>query len=427
MTRFCSPARPVPASPTCCCGCSIAGFALVADDQVIVEDRTARAPAALAGLLEVRGLGIFRLPFLAAATPRLVVRLGIATERLPAPALDPDFGLPMVTIDPQHPSAPARVALALEAACAPRHPARRGLRGMSRSAKRAVVLVTGLSGAGKISILRMLEDLGFETMDNPPLDTLETLAVQAKGNLAVGVDARSRGFAADTVLRKLQRLHENPSLAPTLLFAAAADDVLLRRYSETRRRHPLAQTGTVADGIRLERELTLPLAHGADVLIDTSQLPLPRLRAIIEQNFGADAPGLAVALISFAYPAGLPREADLVFDARFLRNPYYDPSLRPLCGRDPEVGRFIEDDPDFSTYFSKILDLVKFLLPRFVQEGKKYATICVGCTGGQHRSVYMIEKLGTYLSEAGWRVGVTHREAGKFESARNGLTMDAKE
>ena len=216
------------------------------------------------------------------------------------------------------------------------------------------MLVTGLSGAGKISILRMLEDLGFETMDNPPLDTLEDLALQAKGNLAVGVDARSRGFAADTVLRKLQLLRENPCLAPTLVFAAASDEVLLRRYSETRRRHPLAQTGTVADGIRLERELTLPLAHGADVLIDTSQLPLPRLRAIIEQNFGADAPGLAVALISFAYPAGLPREADLVFDARFLRNPYYDPSLRPLCGRDPEVGRFIEDDPDFSTYFSKI-------------------------------------------------------------------------
>jgi UPF0042 nucleotide-binding protein len=298
---------------------------------------------------------------------------------------------------------------------------------MSRTTKRAVVLITGLSGAGKISILRMLEDLGFETMDNPPLDTLEDLARQAKGNLAVGVDARSRGFAADTVLRKLQRLRENPSLAPTLVFAAASDEVLLRRYSETRRRHPLAQAGTVADGIRLERELTLPLAHSADVLIDTSQLPLPRLRAIIEQNFGADAPGLSVALISFAYPAGLPREADLVFDARFLRNPYYDPALRPLCGRDPEVGRFIEDDPDFAAYFSRIAELVKFLLPRFVQEGKKYATICIGCTGGQHRSVYMIEKLSAYLGAAGWRVGVTHREAGKFESARTSLITDAKE
>lgn len=296
-----------------------------------------------------------------------------------------------------------------------------------RAEKRAVVLVTGLSGAGKISILRALEDLGFETMDNPPLDALEDLALQAKGNLAVGVDARSRGFAADTVLLKLQRLRENLCLAPTLVFAAASDEVLLRRYSETRRRHPLAQAGTVAEGIRLERELTLPLAHGADLLIDTSHLPLPRLRAIIEQNFGADAPGLSVALISFAYPAGLPREADLVFDARFLRNPYYDPALRPLNGRDPEIGNFIENDPDFAAYFSKIAELVKFLLPRFVQEGKKYATICIGCTGGQHRSVYMIEKLSAYLGAAGWRVGVTHREAGSFDSARTRLMMDAKE
>ena len=148
---------------------------------------------------------------------------------------------------------------------------------------------------------------------------------------------------------------------------------------------------------------------------------------MIEQNFGTNAPGLAVSLVSFAYPAGLPREADLVFDARFLRNPYYDPALRPLCGLDPEVGRFIAQDPDFSAYFSRIAELVKFLLPRFVQEGKKYATICIGCTGGQHRSVYMIEKLSAYLGEAGWRVGVTHREAGKFERARTGLKMDAKE
>ena len=269
---------------------------------------------------------------------------------------------------------------------------------MSRG-KRAVVLVTGLSGAGKISILRTLEDLGFETMDNPPLDTLEDLAVQATGNLAVGVDARSRGFAADAVLLKLQRLRETACLTPTLVFAAASDEVLLRRYSETRRRHPLAQTGTVADGIALERELTLPLAHTADLLIDTSHLPPPRLRGIIEQNFGAGAPGLAVSLISFAYPAGVPREADLVFDARFLRNPYYDPALRPLCGLDPEIGGFLENDPDFSAFFFKIADLVKFLLPRFVQEGKKYATICVGCTGGQHRSVYMIEKLSAYLAK----------------------------
>ena len=202
--------------------------------------------------------------------------------------------------------------------------------------KLSLVLVTGLSGAGKNSILRALEDLGFETIDNPPLATLEDLATRAERNLAIGIDARSRGFSADAVLAKLQRLRLEPNLAPSLVFATAADDILLRRYSETRRRHPLAQSGTVADGMALERELTLPLAHAADLLVDTSNLPLPRLRAIIEQNFGAGSPGMAISLVSFAYPAGLPREADLVFDARFLRNPFYDPKLRPLSGLDPK-------------------------------------------------------------------------------------------
>ncbi len=255
-------------------------------------------------------------------------------------------------------------------------------------------------------------------MDNPPLATLEDLATRAERNLAIGIDARSRGFSADAVLTKLQHLRAEPNLAPSLVFATASDEVLQRRYSETRRRHPLAQSSTVADGIAQERDLTLPLAHGADLLIDTSNLPLPRLRAIIEQNFGAGSPGLALSLVSFAYPAGLPREADLVFDARFLRNPFYDPTLRPRSGLDPEIGEFVEQDPDFAEYFTHLTDLVKFLLPRFVQEGKKYATICIGCTGGQHRSVYMIEKLNAYLGKAGWRTSVTHREAAKFLPAR---------
>jgi UPF0042 nucleotide-binding protein len=282
----------------------------------------------------------------------------------------------------------------------------------------SIVLVTGLSGAGKNSILRALEDLGFETMDNPPLATLEDLAARAERNLAIGVDARSRGFAAGAVLETLERLQADPNLAPSLVFATAGDEALLRRYSETRRRHPLAQSGAVAEGIALERDLTEPLARAADLLIDTTTLPLPRLRAIIEQNFGAGAPGMAISLVSFAYPEGLPRESDLVFDARFLRNPYYDPMLRPLCGLDPQIGSFIEQDPDFSAYYSKIQAMVEFLLPRFVQEGKKYATISIGCTGGQHRSVYMIEKLSAYLGRTGWRVSVTHREAAKFAATR---------
>lgn len=291
---------------------------------------------------------------------------------------------------------------------------------------RQIILVTGLSGAGKNSLLRMLEDLGFETVDNPPLDTLEVLAIQASGNLAVGVDARSRGFSAESVLAAISDLKHHEGLVPLLVYTTASDEILLRRYSETRRRHPLAQTGAVGDGIALERQLTAPLAYAADWVLDTSFLPIPRLRMMVDQRFGSDGPGLTVSLVSFSYAAGLPPEADMVFDARFLKNPHYDPALRPLSGLDPEVGRFIEQDHDFEIYFDKILNLIDFLLPRFVQEGKKYATLCVGCTGGQHRSVYMIEKLHTPLARAGWRVSVTHREAAKFLRTRHvgkGLTL----
>jgi UPF0042 nucleotide-binding protein len=293
-------------------------------------------------------------------------------------------------------------------------------------ARLAIVLVTGLSGAGKNSILRALEDLGFETIDNPPLAALDDLAARAERNLAIGVDARSRGFSADTVLAAVQRLRGEQKHELSLVFATASDEAVLRRYSETRRRHPLAQSGKVMEGVALERKLTEPLARIADLVIDTTSLPLPRLRELIEQNFSAGAPALAVSLVSFAYPGGLPPEADLVFDARFLRNPHYDPSLRPLSGMDGEVRKFVEQDPDFAAYFARILGIVEFLLPRFVQEGKKYATICVGCTGGQHRSVVMIEKLSDCLGKAGWQLSVTHREAMKFDAARN-QEMHAKE
>ena len=281
----------------------------------------------------------------------------------------------------------------------------------------AVVLVTGLSGAGKNSILRALEDLGFETIDNPPLAALEDLVTRSERNVAIGVDARSRGFAAAAVLVSLQRLRQNPGLRPCLVFATAEDDPLLRRYSETRRRHPLAEDGTVAAGIAIERQLTEPLRRAADLLIDTSALPLPRLRRLIEQQFGLGAPGLGITLISFAYPAGLPREADMVFDARFLRNPHYIAVLRPLTGKNPDVAKYIMQDPDFSAYYSKVYDMAEFLLPRFVQEGKKYATLCVGCTGGRHRSVFMVERLAAALTAGGWRVTVTHRDLGEADDA----------
>jgi UPF0042 nucleotide-binding protein len=286
---------------------------------------------------------------------------------------------------------------------------------MSEARRQAVVLVTGLSGAGKSSILRALEDLGFETMDNPPLNTLENLIVAGERNIAIGVDARSRGFDSTLVLETLDRLRQNPALRPELVYAIAGDEFLLRRYTESRRRHPLAPGEKVAEGIALERELTEPLRRAADLVIDTSVLQLPTLRQAIESRFGAGAPGMAIGLVSFAYPHGLPREADVVFDARFLRNPHYEPRLRNLTGLDAEVAAYVESDPDFATYFAHITGMVDFLLPRFVQEGKKYATIAIGCTGGQHRSVFMIEKLASVLSQAGWRVGITHRERTRFE------------
>jgi RNase adapter protein RapZ len=290
--------------------------------------------------------------------------------------------------------------------------------------KLAVVIVSGLSGGGKASILRALEDVGYEAVDNPPLTMLEEMVRRGDQKLAVGIDARTRGFDATGVLDAVARLRTNPGLSIQLLYAWADESTLLRRYTETRRRHPLAPQGVVADGIAAEIALTEPLREHADLVVDTSGLPVANLRRLIERHFGAgaDQAVLVVSLVSFAYPKGLPREADLVFDARFLRNPHYDPILRFKTGLDPDVGAYVEADPDSTKFFLCIAELVELVLPRFVQEGKKYATITIGCTGGRHRSVHLIEKLAIHLTSraavepadrsvfTGWRVLVTHRE-----------------
>jgi UPF0042 nucleotide-binding protein len=302
---------------------------------------------------------------------------------------------------------------------------------------RTVVIVTGLSGGGKASILRALEDVGYEAVDNPPLTMLEEMVSRGDRKLAVGIDARTRGFDAVDVLGVIDRLRCNPVLRLQLVYAWADESTLLRRYTETRRRHPLAPQGVVADGIAAEIGLTEPLREHADLVVDTTGLPIANLRRTIERHFGADAEGaqMAGSLVSFAYPKGLPREADLVFDARFLRNPHYDPILRPLTGLDREVGAYVEADPDFSIFFSRIAELIELVLPRFVQEGKKYATITIGCTGGRHRSVHLIEKLANHLASRGmarqavggadalWRVFVTHRELAQ-EGEREAFLID---
>jgi UPF0042 nucleotide-binding protein len=286
-----------------------------------------------------------------------------------------------------------------------------------------VVLVTGLSGAGKLSVLGALEDLGFETVDNPPLEMLADMVGHSERELAVGVDARTRGFDATRVLESLAALRTDPRLRPELVYVTADAATLLRRYTESRRPHPLAPHDRVALGIAQEQALTGKLREAADLVVDTSDLPIGAMRRRIEQRFGGATATdrLIVTLVSFAYRQGLPPEADVVFDARFLRNPHYDPILRPGTGLDAEVGAFIAADPDFPTFLGRVAELVEMLLPRFVQEGKKYATIAIGCTGGRHRSVYLIEKLAARLTSrlaayraaggtGGWQLQVMHRE-----------------
>lgn len=285
-------------------------------------------------------------------------------------------------------------------------------------ATHSVVLVSGLSGAGKASILRVLEDIGYEAVDNPPWPLVEDLvrgaARDGRRQLALGVDARTHGFDPSAVLSTLSRLRGQHDVRPELVFAWADDDVIQRRFTQTRRRHPLAGEGRVADGLALETAITAPLRAAADIVIDTSNLPLPELRRLVEDRFGPRAATgqarLSVTVLSFAFPAGLPREADMVFDVRFLANPHYVDSLRALTGLDGEVAAFIDADPDFALYFAKVVDLVAFTLPRFVNEGKKYVTVAVGCTGGQHRSVHVVERLTRMLQGERWRAVSLHRD-----------------
>jgi UPF0042 nucleotide-binding protein len=305
---------------------------------------------------------------------------------------------------------------------------------MSLPARREVVLVTGLSGAGKASILRTLEDLGYETVDNPPLGVLEALVGDGEQPLAAGIDSRTRDFEPQAALRLLEALRLRPDIAASLVFATAEAGVLLRRFTETRRRHPMAPGGplghNVADGIAREAELLDPLRATADLLVDTSDLPLPALRRMIERRFGIEgSPGMGVSVLSFAYPKGLPREADLVFDLRFLRNPHYEEALRPQTGRDPAVAAFIEADPDFAPFWRCMTEMLAPLLPRYAQEGKKYLTIAFGCTGGKHRSVLAAERLAHHLISQGWRVELFHRElsAGAAPAPQPGVRAAGRE
>lgn len=276
-----------------------------------------------------------------------------------------------------------------------------------------VVFVTGPSGAGRSTAIHALEDLGFEAIDNLPLSLLPRLleGPPPERPMALGTDARNRDYSAAGLIAAYQRLVDAPGYAPDLLYLDCAADVLQRRYSETRRRHPLAPDAEPAQGIAQELSLLGPVRARASVLVDTSTLSPHDLRAEMTRLFAPEGAGrLAVTVTSFSYRRGLPTGADLVFDCRFLRNPHWDPDLRPQDGRAQQVQSYIATDPRFEQFRDRVLDMADLLLPAFQAEGKSHLTIAFGCTGGQHRSVAMTEILSSHLAQAGWAVSKRHRE-----------------
>jgi UPF0042 nucleotide-binding protein len=279
-----------------------------------------------------------------------------------------------------------------------------------------VILITGLSGAGRGTALRALEDAGFVAIDNLPLAMVEPLLDPASDSpdgaypIAIGIDVRSRGFDVARVLARVRALRGRGDLGARLLFLDCDNDVLLRRFTETRRRHPLAQDRPVLDGIVDERRMLRTLRDHADVTVDTSLLGPHELKQILLGHFGREGGGLRLAVMSFSYRRGLPREADLVFDTRFLRNPYWEPKLRMMTGRDTAVRRYVARDPDYARFVAGILDLIASLLPRFESEGKSYLTVAVGCTGGRHRSVVVAEHLADRVRRLGRSLALTHRD-----------------
>jgi len=291
---------------------------------------------------------------------------------------------------------------------------------MNEAAPRRFVMVTGMSGAGLNTAMKSLEDLGYEALDNLPLFLFELLLREAESRdrpLAISIDSRTRDFNAEALVEQLGRLRADPTISLSLVFIDASDDVLLRRFTETRRRHPLATDRPVIDGVHNERALLEPVKQASDLLIDTSDLSVHDLRRIVGGHFALErTPELGVFVTSFSYRKGLPRDADLVFDVRFLRNPHWDPALRPFTGRNSDVAAFIKADPALVPFMERLTGFLAPLLPSYRQEGKSYLTIAIGCTGGRHRSVYIAERLAAWLKGQGTKVGVGHRDLERQES-----------
>lgn len=287
------------------------------------------------------------------------------------------------------------------------------------AAAKHILLVTGMYGAGKSTVLRTLEDLGWEVVDNLPLllvDRLLATALPEGGDqnerpLALGFGANTRGFDAEAIVKRIRNLREAHGHDVGLLFLECGNDELDRRYNETRRRHPLSGDGPANEGIARERALLAPLRAWANRLIDTTGYSAHELSQEIRRRFSGESLGEpTLTVMSFGYSRGLPRAADIVLDMRFLRNPHWDPDLRPGTGLDADVSAYIAADPAYDEAMERIESLLLTLLPRYRAEGKAYVTVAIGCTGGRHRSVHVAERIARRLRDEGFSPTVAHRD-----------------
>ncbi len=289
---------------------------------------------------------------------------------------------------------------------------------MKRQGPNRILLVTGMSGAGKSTALKTLEDMGWEVVDNLPftllsrlLATEEAEGVHGTRPLALGIDSRTRGFDANAIVERIKTMRDKEGATIGTLFLDCTGVELERRYSETRRRHPLAPDRPAGDGIHRERELVAPLRRWADHVIDTTGSNANDLKTELRNRFGHDDDQETVlSVMSFGFARGLPRNADLVFDMRFLRNPHWVDELRPLTGRDAGVSAYVMADSAYEEAMTRIDGLIDLLIPRYQAEGKSYLTIAFGCTGGRHRSVHCAQRMGERLRNGGFSPSVVHRD-----------------
>lgn len=282
-----------------------------------------------------------------------------------------------------------------------------------------ILIVTGLSGAGKSTALHFLEDMDFETIDNFPLSLFDDLLKTKDGNpfheenrpLAIGMDLRTRGFNIEGVSEQINNIKKDNQLRLKILFMDCDNNFLVKRFSETRRRHPISMDTTVIKGIQDERKIMEFLKVNSDIIVDTSGLTIHdtrrRLKGLFKQR---PSQQILANILAFGFSKGVPRHADLIFDVRFLKNPYYQEHLRLKTGKDEDVGNYIMSDKNLKPFVTKVSDLLLSLLPLYKQEGKSYLTIAFGCTGGQHRSVFIAKKMQDLLDQNGYRTNTTYRD-----------------